>query len=89
MLSFLKIGFLLFALFYLLPASVSALLYLANGRGTDWWAADRSSAGLLPPAASHPDAVVRIFAAQTVRWRGILATHCWIVFKPEGAARYT
>jgi hypothetical protein len=89
MLSFLKFAFLLFALFFILPLVLSSLSYLKNGRGTDWWAADRSSAGLLPPAASHPDAVVRIFAAQTVRWRGIFATHCWIVFKPTEAAGYT
>lgn len=33
--------------------------------------------------------MVRIFAAQTVRWRGIVAVHCWIVLKPEGALAYT
>jgi hypothetical protein len=33
--------------------------------------------------------VVRVFAAQTVRWRGIFAVHCWIVLKAEGAAAYT
>jgi hypothetical protein len=33
--------------------------------------------------------VVRIFSAKTVRWRGILASHSWIVFKPEGALSYT
>ncbi len=34
-------------------------------------------------------AVVRVFSAQTVRWRGIFATHSWIVIKPAGAAEYT
>ena len=33
--------------------------------------------------------MVRVFAAPTVRWRGILAVHCWIVLKPEGASTYT
>ncbi|HEY8609701.1 MAG TPA: DUF3750 domain-containing protein [Roseomonas sp.] len=84
----LKAGLLLFALFYLLPLGISAALYQTRMAGTDWWAADRSSAGLLPPARS-PGAVVRVFAAPTVRWRGIFAVHCWIVFKPEGAQRYT
>ncbi|KAA2215341.1 DUF3750 domain-containing protein [Pseudoroseomonas oryzae] len=79
----------LFLIFFVLPLSVSAALYYASGTGTGWRTADRSSAGLLPPAASHHPAVVRVFAAQTVRWRGIFATHCWIVFKPEGAASYS
>ncbi|TPG60647.1 DUF3750 domain-containing protein [Roseomonas nepalensis] len=85
----LKAGLLLFSLFYLLPLGISAALYGANGAGRDWWGADRSSAGLLPPAGRNAGAVVRVFAAPTVRWRGIFAVHCWIVFKPEGAASYT
>ncbi|MBP0444497.1 DUF3750 domain-containing protein [Roseomonas sp. SSH11] len=84
----LKAALLLFALFYLLPLGVSAAIYQARMAGTDWWNADRSSAGLLPPAR-NPGAVVRVFAAPTVRWRGIFAVHCWIVFKPEGATAYT
>jgi Protein of unknown function (DUF3750) len=85
----LKAAPLLFALVFLLPLGVSAALYRLEGTGAGWRTADRSSAGLLPPAARNPGAVVRIFAAQTVRWRGVFAVHCWIVFKPEGAAAYT
>ncbi len=78
-----------FALLYLLPLGISAGLYAASGRGAGWQTADRSSAGLLPDPATHRPAVLRVLAAQTVRWRGIFAVHCWIVFKEEGAARYT
>jgi hypothetical protein len=85
----LKLCAVLFALLYLLPIGISAVLYRLDGTGPGWRSADRSSVGYLPPAARHPQAVVRIFAAQTVRWRGIFATHCWIVFKPAGAASYT
>ena len=85
----LKLGIALFALFFLLPLGVAAALHQRTGIGEGWWAADRSSAGLLPPAALHPGAVVRVFAAPTVRWRGIFAVHCWLVIKPEGAAAYT
>ncbi|MCW6508366.1 DUF3750 domain-containing protein [Hyphomicrobiales bacterium BP6-180914] len=53
-----------------------------------WWTADRSSAGLLAPAAKVPGAVVRIYAARTVSWRGIFAVHSWIVLKPAGAPSY-
>ena len=85
----LKLALLLFVVFFLLPLGVSALRYQSDGVGAGWRTADRSSAGLLPPAQSTPGAVVRVFAAQTVRWRGIFATHCWIVFKPAGARAYT
>ena len=84
----LKAALLLFVLFYLLPLGISAVLYQAGDRVTAWWSADRSSAGLLPPAHAG-GAVVRVFAAPTVRWRGVFAVHCWIVFKPEGAGAYT
>jgi hypothetical protein len=81
----------LFILLLLLvaPITVSTLKYLLGDRGVDWQAADRSSAGLLPPPAEHPEAVVRVFAARTVRWRGIFAVHSWIVVKERNAQHYT
>jgi Protein of unknown function (DUF3750) len=71
------------------PITVSTLKYLLGDRGVDWQAADRSSAGLLPSPAEHPEAVVRVFAARTVRWRGIFAVHSWIVVKERNGPRYT
>ncbi len=50
--------------------------------------ADRSSAGLLPAPSEHPDALIRIYAARTVRWRGIFAVHTWIVVKQRGASQF-
>ena len=84
-----KIVFALFVLFYMAPLAVSALIYWRTGIGGEWRTADRSSAGLLLPPGQARQAVVRVFAAPTVRWRGIFAVHCWIVLKPEGAAAYT
>ena len=78
-----------FVLFYILPIVVSAALYRLNGTGAGWQTADRSSTGLLPPATPDAGAVVRVFSARTVRWRGIVASHCWIVLKPAGVAGYT
>ncbi len=85
----LRLAALLFAVLFLLPIGLSAGLHAWRHGGTEWWAADRSSAGLLPPAAQAPQAMVRILAAPTVRWRGIFAVHSWIVVKPEGAPAYT
>ncbi|WP_245504561.1 DUF3750 domain-containing protein [Aquabacter spiritensis] len=84
----LKIAAVGFVLFYLLPIGLAGALWLTGDAPRDWRAADRGSAGLLPPAEVHPGAVVRVFAARTVRWRGIFAVHSWIVLKEAGAARY-
>lgn len=84
----LKTCLLLFAVLFLLPLGIAACRYGLDGTGEGWRTADRSSAGLLPETPGRA-AVVRVFAAQTVRWRGIFATHCWIVFKPEGDTAYT
>ncbi|WP_316190918.1 DUF3750 domain-containing protein [Bradyrhizobium sp. SZCCHNS2096] len=80
---------LVFLLLLVVPISVSAVNYLRDDRRGSWQAAERSSAGLLPPPSAQPDAVVRVFAARTVRWRGIFAVHTWIVVKEKGAPRYT
>jgi hypothetical protein len=84
-----KVSLFVFLLCFMMPLGVSAMRYSLDGGRGDWWNADRSSAGLLGAPAAHPAAVVRVFAARTVRWRGIFAVHCWIVLKPEGAAQYT
>ncbi|HEY3731033.1 MAG TPA: DUF3750 domain-containing protein [Steroidobacteraceae bacterium] len=78
----------IFALCYLLPLLVSAILYWFRGRGADWRSADRSSARLLIPARRNLEAVVRIFSARTVSWRGIIATHSWVVIKDAHARAY-
>src|SRR5580658_1960791 len=74
---------------FVVPITLSALKYLFDGRSVDWQSADRSSAGLLPSPDAHPDALVRVFAARTVRWRGIFAVHSWIVIKAPHATSYT
>jgi hypothetical protein len=83
-----KIVIVLLALL-VVPIAVSAAKYWMGDRSVDWQSADRSSAGLLPSPSDHPEALVRVFAARTVRWRGIFAVHSWIVFKEKGASRYT
>ena len=68
---------------------LAAKYYWFGDRSVNWQSADRSSVGLLPQPSAHPEALVRVFAARTVRWRGIFAVHSWVVFKEKGAARYT
>jgi hypothetical protein len=57
------------------PVIASAANYLLGDRRGNWQTADRSSAGLLPKAPEHPDALIRVYGARTVRWRGIFAVH--------------
>jgi Protein of unknown function (DUF3750) len=80
----------IFLLLVFVPIGVSAARYFWAGdvRGT-WQTADRSSAGLLPPATENPEALIRVYAARTLRWRSIFAVHSWIVIKEKGAASYT
>jgi hypothetical protein len=71
------------------PMAVSSVNYLLGDRRGNWQTADRSSAGLLPKPSDHPEALIRVYAARTVRWRGIFAVHTWIVVKERGAPRYS
>jgi hypothetical protein len=76
----------IFLLLVFVPIGVSAARYFWRGdvRG-NWQTADRSSTGVLPSPAAHPEALIRVFAARAVRWRSIFAVHTWIVVKEEGA----
>ncbi len=74
-----------FAFLFAAPILVNAAVYAASP-GFDWRSADRSSIGLLPEAGAQTPAMVRVFAARTVRWRGIMAVHSWIVLKEAGGA---
>jgi hypothetical protein len=68
------------------------LLMVVSGRaqlGRDFRTADRSSAGIAPPAATTPEAVVQVYAARALNWRGIFGVHSWIATKAENAPDYT
>ena len=76
----------------LLPVAVVALAHvdrqhhLAPG---NWRQASRESVGLAPDPATTPEAVIQVYAARAVRWRGYFGVHTWIAAKPEGGASYT
>lgn len=54
----------------------------------DFRTADRSSAGIAPRAENTPEAVVQVYFARALNWRGIFGVHCWIATKNENAAEY-
>ena len=64
-----------------------------NGRdlGNDnWRTASRQSAGIAPdPREKAGIAIVQVYSAPTVGWRGFFAEHPWIIFKRRGETAYT
>lgn len=55
----------------------------------DWRTASREPAGLAPDPATTPEAVVQVYAARAIRWRGYFGVHTWIAVKPAGARAFT
>jgi hypothetical protein len=72
----------------LLPVLVSAGCAMLEG-GNNWREARRDSSGQAPDPVVAQDAIVQVYAARTVGWRGALGVHTWIAAKPSGAAHYT
>ena len=85
----LKTFSLAFLILFITPLAVGAGLYMTEERPGSWGRADWSSAGLLQPAASVPEARVLVLAGRTGRWKGMFAVHTWIVVKPANATRWT
>jgi len=82
-----RFGVGLFALLFL-PILVSACMFGREG-GIPWYEARRDPTGFAPDPATTPEAVIQVYAARAVAWRGAFAVHTWIVVKPAGAARFT
>jgi uncharacterized protein DUF3750 len=61
---------------------------LERTRG-NWWELSREPSGQAPDPATTPEAVVQVYSARTVGWRGLLAVHTWIAVKQSGAHSYT
>jgi len=51
--------------------------------------ARRDPTGLAPDPAITPEAVIQVYAARAVSWRGVFSMHTWIAVQPTAAPRYT
>jgi hypothetical protein len=58
-------------------------------RDPNWWSARRDSSGQAPDPATTSEAVLQVYAARTVGWKGLLGVHTWVALKPSGASEYT
>jgi len=68
---------------------VVMILSGAVSLGRDYRTANRDSAGIAPDPAETPEAVVQVYAARALNWRGIFGVHTWIATKPENAPHFT
>jgi len=80
-------GLLLLGVF-LLPVLISGCLPCGRD-GVPWYEARRDPTGLAPDPGNTPEAVIQVYAARAVSWRGVFSVHTWIAVKPTGVPRYT
>jgi hypothetical protein len=76
---------------YLIVIGSIALGAAMVGRVTaqDWRTASQEPVGLAPDPTVHREAVVQVYAARVIGWRGVFGVHTWIAVKPAGASEYT
>jgi hypothetical protein len=72
-----------------LAGTIAAVTIPKVSGSQDWRTASRAPTGTAPDPAAVREAVVQVYAARTVRWRGYFGVHSWISVKPTGADRYT
>ena len=74
----------------LVPLAVSVLAWqAAAAQAADWRSARRDSSGQAPDPALTREAVIQVYAARAVRWRGAFGVHTWTAVKAQNAERYT
>jgi hypothetical protein len=67
---------------YFLPVGYQVLAYYTDpGRDAAWWSRRGDSSEQAPDPAMTDDAIIQVYAARAVRWRGALGVHTWIATK--------
>jgi hypothetical protein len=76
---------------FLLPLVLLGLAHADRNADSvgDWRRASRAPVGLAPDPATTPEAVVQVYAARAVRWRGYFGVHTWIAAKRTNAPAFT
>jgi hypothetical protein len=72
-----------------LALAVPVVVLFANVNGQNWRTASREPVGLAPDPVTNPAAIVQVYAARAVRWRGAFGVHTWLAVKPANAREYT
>src|SRR5688500_14312545 len=84
-----KCRFTIAAVLAYVPLSVAYLAFSGQLGAADWRTASREPAGLAPDPAPTPEAVVQVYSARAVSWRGWFGVHTWIAVKPANATEFT
>jgi hypothetical protein len=71
----------------ILPVLVSACVF-GRDDGVPWYEARRDPSGLAPDPRTAQEAIVQVYSARAVAWRGAFAVHTWVAVKPSGADRW-
>ena len=72
-----------------IPLSLVYLAFSGQLAARDWRTASREPAGLAPDPATTREAVVQVYSARAVSWRGWFGVHTWVAVKPENAREFT
>jgi hypothetical protein len=78
-----------FGLFSILLFGMAYVDKEQSAVGGDWRAASREPIGLAPAPSLFTDAIVQVYGARAVRWRGYFGVHTWIAVKPSNGDAYT
>jgi len=66
------------------------IIFLSSCAQTnDWRTATKESANIAPIPSLEKEAVVQVYAAKTVSWRGHFSVHSWVAIKEKNAPEYT
>src|SRR4029079_6899961 len=82
-----RITFALFLAYF--PLAVTYLAFSGQLAASDWRTATRAPAGLAPDPAQTPEAVVQVYSARAVSWRGWFGVHSWVAVKKSHAKEFT
>ena len=82
--------FIIIVAVYVLPVGYQFTTYYAGkDDAASWWDARSDSSRQAPDPAMTDDAIIQVYAARTVRWRGVLGVHTWVATKRSGEDFYT
>ena len=79
----------LFALYFFPVGYKVAAHYSDPVRTASWSELRRDSTKLAPDPATTNDAIIQVYAARAMRWRGALGVHSWIATKRTDEKHYT
>lgn len=73
---------------FVAPSLTHLAIWAATDRPASWHEADWSSAKILPPAFTIPEAKIYVMSARTGGLKGAISKHSWIVLKKSNAEQF-